>query len=518
MHFYGLRGEKIELVAAGAERLRGRLADVAGSTDLSSAITDVADDALRLRRATRTFFGSPVALESLRLAAPRRPPSIYRDVRTNLLRCFYRELVIRFRSETPDETRRAHLRDFSLEVVRTNPFALDQLVVRDPNDQKRGDDLIAAANSLAERDRDIILAVPNFVSEFKRSTLTIPVDQWHLDNTGHFLGQIVGEDVRAKLAWQTTTGSNSIIVAVLDDGVDIDHPALRGQIWRNPDATSPDRFGRDFFLNDTDAGHFDPRPKLFREPFNEMSGNDIHGTCCAGLIGAHAPDSRAFGVAPGCRLLAVKVFHADELASDERVSDAIRYAAGIADVLSCSWSGPETPLIESAIEDAVSNGRKGKGCAVFCATGNNGKPAVGFPARSRDAVAVGASTDEGTLASYSNFGHEVSVVAPSNGGIRAVFTTDVSLPNRGFNLGAGADGGADGLYTNAFGGTSAATPIVAGAAALALSKQPNLTAGQLKSLLERTADKIGSGFDASGHSDLFGFGRVNTIAALDALT
>jgi subtilisin family serine protease len=516
MHFYSLDGNKIELAPAGAEDIQGHLSDAADPTE-APAFTEVAHDAMRLRRATITFFGSPAAEGSLRMAGPRRPPSIYRDVSTNLLRCFYRELVIRFRPQVSDEEMRVHLRDFNLEIVRQDAFTPNQVVVRDPNDEKRGDDLIAAANSLAERNDSIVLAVPNFVSEFKRSALTIPDDQWHLDNSGRFLGQKSGEDVRAKLAWQITMGSDSIIVAVLDDGVDIDHPALRDRIWRNPDATSPDRSGRDFFLKDTDAGYFDPKPKLFRNPFNQMSGNDIHGTCCAGLVAANAPDGRAFGVAPGCRILPVKIFHADELASDQNVSNAIRYAGGIADILSCSWSGSETPLIESALKDVSSEGRGGKGCAVFCATGNNGRPAVGFPASSSGAVAVGASTDEGTLASYSNFGHEVSIVAPSNGGIRDVFTCDVSLPNRGFNLGAAADGGADGLYTNAFGGTSAATPIAAGVAAIVLSKQPNLTAGGLKDLLERSADKIGGGFDATGHSDLFGFGRVNSISALGAI-
>jgi subtilisin family serine protease len=233
-------------------------------------------------------------------------------------------------------------------------------------------------------------------------------------------------------------------------------------------------------------------------------------------VAANASDGRAFGVAAGCRILPVKIFHADELASDEKVSDAILYATGIADVLSCSWIGPETPLIAKAIEDAASTGRGGKGCAVFCATGNDSRPSVGFPANGKGAIAVGASTDDGVHATYSNFGPEVSLVAPSSGGVRGVFTCDVSLTNRGFNLGADDDGGADGLYTNAFGGTSAATPIAAGVAAVVLSRRPELTGQDLKSLLEKTADKIGGDLDGAGHSDLFGFGRVNLFAALGA--
>jgi subtilisin family serine protease len=510
-YFYGLHGKKIELLSPELDLTPG----VLGYTLRLFGGASVEHDVTRLSRATTTFFGSPEGAGTERKTRPRRPPSLYRDGRTKLLRCFYRELVIRFGRDVSEEKRRGHLADFALETVSINPFVPNQIVVRDPYDKRRGDELIGVANALAERDGDVILAVPNFVSEFRRSAApAIPSDQWHLDNTGHFSGQTAGEDVRAKQAWGIAIGSPAIIVAVLDDGVDIDHPALKNQIWRNLDRASTDQFGRDFFLETTDPGHFDPRPKVFLAPFNDPTRNDIHGTACAGLVASNAPDGRAFGVAPGCRILPVKILHADELASDEKVSNAIHYAAGIADILSCSWIGPETPLIENAIEDAVSTGRSGKGCAVFCAVGNDGKPEVGFPANTAAAVAVGASTDAGARALYCNFGPEMALVAPSNGGIKDVFTCDVSLPNRGFNLGVDADGGADGFYTNGFGGTSAATPIAAGVAAVVLSQQPTLTAGQLKSLLEQTADKIGGGFDNNGHSDLFGFGRVNLFSAL----
>ena len=356
MFFYGLRGKKIELVEAEGEPL-----GVLGAAVRPSEVTRSSHDAERLTRATRTFFGSPASEGSLRKAPPGRPPSVYRDAHTNFLRCLYREVVIRFRPGVSTERQLAHLADFGLETVRTSPFVPDQVVVRDPSDTKRGEDLINIANALAERDGDIVFAAPNFVSEFKRTALpVIPASQWHLDNTGQFPGQVAGEDVRAKLAWAIAMANRTIVVAVLDDGVDLDHPALRDAVWRNPDATSPDQFGRDFFLDPTDPGHFDPRPKIFRAPFSDPAGNDIHGTPCAGLIAAVAPDGRAFGVATGCLLLPVKIFHADELASDERVGNAIQYAAGIADILSCSWEGPETPLIENAIEDAAIKGRKGE--------------------------------------------------------------------------------------------------------------------------------------------------------------
>jgi subtilisin family serine protease len=217
-------------------------------------------------------------------------------------------------------------------------------------------------------------------------------------------------------------------------------------------------------------------------------------------------------------VLAVKVFHADEFAADERVADAIRYAATQADVLSCSWSGGASPDIQLALEDVKRLGRKGRGSAVFCATGNESKPEraapVGFPARDPNAIGVGASTDQADLASYSNVGSEVDFVAPSSGGVLGIFTTDVSVAGRGFNVGRADKGGKDGLCTSEFGGTSSATPLAAGIAALVLSANPKLGSDEVRGILRATADKIGVGYDANGFSPRFGFGRINAAKAV----
>ena len=141
---------------------------------------------------------------------------------------------------------------------------------------------------------------------------------------------------------------------------------------------------------------------------------------------------------------------------------------------------------------------------------------VGYPARDANAIAVGASTDRAQLADYSNVGKEIAFVAPSSGGVRGIYTTDVSLPNRGFNVGRVARGGADGLHTNDFGGTSAATPLAAGVGALVLSVRPDLTAAQVRDVMQRTCDRIGAGYDANGHSDEFGHGRINAGRAVEA--
>ena len=442
------------------------------------------------------------------------PPCVCREKATGLLRTVHREIVLRFKPGTPAKRRQQILVQHGFQVRRTNPFIRDQVVAVDPNKNRYGEKLFEIANDWAEMD-EVLFATPNFVSQFRRyAPPKIHLGQWHLRNAGKG-GQVAGEDVDAQQAWKITQGRASIVVAVLDDGVDIDHPNLKSRIWRNPDPNAPDRNGRDFFLPDNHPDTNNPRPKLFRFPFDEMRGNDIHGTPCAGVVAAPGRDSGAVGIAPGCRILPIKIFHADDLARDDRVADAIRYAAQHADILSCSWSGGSSPDIELALEDAGAIGRGGRGAAVFCAAGNESGNPVGFPAADPNAIAVGASTDQARLASYSNVGPELAFVAPSSGGVRGIFTTDVSIPNRGFNVGLKSAGGADGLHTNDFGGTSSATPLAAGVGALVLSARAGLSRGELKELMASTCDKIGSGYDANGHSDRFGFGRVNAGKAVE---
>jgi subtilisin family serine protease len=419
------------------------------------------------------------------------------------LRVIYREVVLRFEPNTSEAKQKAVLEEYGLEVRERNPFQPDQLIAFDPQRKYIAERMVELANKLTEM-VEVAFAFPNFVSEFKRSLQgPRPVRaQWHLPV------------VEASRAWRTTQGEG-IVIAILDDGVDVEHPNLKRNIQRKPDPSEPrDLVGRDFFVAEDAADHFDPRPKRFRAPFDQMPGNDIHGTCCAGVAAASGSNG-VFGIAPKARILPVKIFHADDLATESRVANAIRYASRFADVLSCSWSGPPSPDIQFALEEAGA-GRGGKGCPILCATGNDFASQVAFPARSDFVIAVGATTDQGEPANYSNRGPQVSVVAPSSGGTRGIFTTDVSTAGRGFNIGIVAAGGADGLNTNSFGGTSSATPLVAGIAALVLSANPGLGRASVRTILEQSATKIGpaASYDANGHSNDFGFGQVNASKAV----
>lgn len=508
-------GEWIEL-----DRLPLSLEAIGGETIARLSGTAVAAMATgRVMRAAQTFFEVPSrgaakaptaaraksATKALGHVLERKTITAYMDRETQLMRILYKEIVLRFKPQVPVKIRSAILRDSGLTLHSRNPMIPDQMILTDTAMRHPGEELVRLAARLATLD-EVAFAAPNFVSQFRRSASspnTPSSKQWHL--------RLVG----AGKAWETTRGKRAITIAVLDDGVDVEHPELRGNVLRNADPDEPrDLCGRDFYLPDDDIDHFNPRPKRFRAPFEQMSGNDIHGTCCAGVAVGRGP--RAYGIAPNCRVLPVKIFHADDLASESQVADAIRYAAAFADVISCSWGGAKSPDIEFALQDARRIGRKGRGTVVVCATGNEAHNRVDYPASDPNAIAVGASTDADELADYSNRGPQVCVVAPSNGGARAIFTTDVSTPGRGFNTGDVAAGGADGLFTNDFGGTSSATPLVAGLCGLMLSLKPDMTAEDVRAALMASAKKIGpaSAYKTNGHSNKFGYGRIDAAKAV----
>ncbi len=441
---------------------------------------------------------------------------VFREARSGLRMIASDEITIRFKSDAPREEIENFHKENGVEVIEQNRFMSDQYLLRVKNPKNT----LSVANKFQESGWTEF-AEPNFIAEAKKAALPNDVlinEQWHLHNTGQG-GGIIGEDVSASEAWDITTGSPDIVIAIIDDGVDIDHPDLKANIWENPnpDSAMNDVNGWNFYDNNND-----PRPRKFTPPYSVLAGNDRHGTLCAGVaasVGGNA--TGVTGIAYKCKILPVKIFIGDDLVSFNIIADAIRYAGQRADVLSNSWSIPPSSDVESAIKDVVRTGRGGKGTPVFVATGNgdanrNGLPYIGFPASVPEAIAVGASTNRGVRASYSNYGEGLDFVAPSSGGTKGIFTTDVSIKGRGFNAGDISQGGADGLYTNSFGGTSSATSLAAGVAALILSFNPELTWDQVRSIMRETADKIdpANASYVDGYSLEYGYGRINAYKAL----
>ncbi len=361
--------------------------------------------------------------------------------------------------------------------------------VLDPDD----DAPLEVASALSEEE-GIAFAEPDALQRAKYAAVNPPADalfadQWHLHNKGQGGGK-KGADVKALDAWEITYGSPDIRVVVHDTGVDINHPDLK----ENMEA------GWDFDNGDPDASN-DYRP---------------HGTACAGVIAATINGKGVVGIAPGCRIIPLRAAGAHPWSVWAKTFE---WVAKRSDIISCSWTISENNILSYAIRNAAKNGRNGKGIPVFCATANEDLPQVGFPARLPEAIAVGASTNEDVRAWYSNYGEGIDFVAPSSGGTRRVETTDIQ-GEHGYNKKAGEAGNYCKAGDNTgFGGTSSATPLAAGVAALMLSVNPDLTTEEIRKIMQKTAVKIdpeNGEYDSEGWSKYYGYGRIDAGRAVKA--
>lgn len=270
-------------------------------------------------------------------------------------------------------------------------------------------------------------------------------------------------------AWVITTGTATqrVNVAVLDTGVDYTHPDL----GRGFGGTVYD--GYDFVNENSD-------------PMDDHG----HGTFVSGIIAATSNNGLGIaGISGGAKILAVKVCDSGGSCPTSAVIAGVEYAtAKGVNVINLSLGGaPSSVLEETAFRKAIE-----ARITVVAAAGNdgNGVP-VNYPAAYQNVIAVGASDSSDGLASFSNTGAAVLLVAP---GVSVVSTLPGSL--YGIND-----------------GTSFSSPHVAGIAALMLSIQPRLTPGRIARILAQTADDLG----APGLDDSYGYGRVNAVRALNAI-
>ncbi|MBE9215893.1 S8 family serine peptidase [Plectonema cf. radiosum LEGE 06105] len=402
---------------------------------------------------------------------------------------------------------------------------------------------IKIANQL-QRLSEILASEPNIIirqESYYKPRDPLYFQQWYLNhNGGNQLAH--GSHISVEKAWDITRGVPSVVVAVVDDSFDLNHPDFMGS----------GKIVAPLNLKDKD---FLPLP---------TQEQPSHGTACAGIAIASENGTGIAGVAPGCAFMPIRTsgFLDDE--SIEAIFDwALQKGAS---VISCSWGAsavyfPLSLRQRAAITRAATKGRNGKGCVILFAAGNANRPInatvyesgwvkdivtgktrwlSGFAVHP-DVITVSASTSLNKKAAYSNWGSNISICAPSNnaqpgmwfeqtGFIYTQPAIAASLPGKGMfttdQLGAAGYSKDD--FTPYFGGTSAATPVVAGVAALVLSANPDLTTQQVKRILEETADKIvdlepdpqlglryGS-YDDNGHSQWFGYGKVNAENAVKA--
>jgi subtilisin-like proprotein convertase family protein/subtilisin family serine protease len=325
--------------------------------------------------------------------------------------------------------------------------------------------------------------------------------QWHLSNIGQS-GGTKDEDVHILSIWEEGLSGAGIVIGIVDDGLQHDHPDLTANYLS---ALSYD-------FNDND---FNPYPSL------DGWYGDGHGTSVAGVAAARENNGTCgVGAAyraslAGIRLLASEISDAEE-------AEALSYKRDHIHIYSNSWGpadgygaeGPG-PLTLKAFEDNIHHGRNGLGNIYVFAAGNgleyNDNVNLDGYANQRFVIAVSAVNHYGTQSYYSEPGACILVCAPSDGRDAGVYTTDLMDQY----------GDASGDCTGSFGGTSSAAPLVSGIIALILEENPNLTWRDVQHILLKSAQKNDPD-DTDWHANganlyvnhKYGFGRIHASNAV----
>jgi serine protease len=371
---------------------------------------------------------------------------------------------------------------------------------------RRGESVQRALVRLRRR-RDVLWAVPDYLAH--TSGTFVPDDvgsgstpggwqelQWNL--SGPF--GIGAPEAWSNLIADGAPGGKGVTVAVLDTGVAY---ASRGPFRRSPD------FGRFQFVQGYDFVDHDPYP-------NDRNG---HGTFVAGVIGEETNNRVGLtGIAYGAKIMPVRVLDTEGEGEASTIAQGVRYAVrhGAQVInLSLEFSPGVTAADIPELIEALRYAHR-RHVLVVAAAGNEGHAAIAYPARAPDVISVGATTERGCLAAYSNDGSGLTLVAPG-GGPDADLAGDPNCNPEAagrdifqvtFTGGSFQRFGIPGGYE----GTSMATPHVAAVAALViasgvLGRHP--TPAQITARLRATARKLGGG----GDERLYGAGLLNAAAA-----
>jgi subtilisin family serine protease len=340
----------------------------------------------------------------------------------------------------------------------------------------------------------IVYAEPDYIEYALSTTPSDPRfgELWGMHNIGQISGT-PDADIDAPEAWDITTGSRNILVAVIDTGIDYNHADLAANTWVNPgEAGSLSTNG----IDDDGNGFIDDcRGWDFYNDDNDSMDDNSHGTHCAGTIGAVGNNSTGVaGVCWNVSLVGIKFLNASGSGFTSDGIDATVYAARLgARLISASYGGgsPTAAGYES-IETAAASNMLFIAAAGNSAEDNDVDPHYPSSYTNANLIAVANSTRTDTLSPSSCYGAEsVDLAAPGS----SILST---VPNNGYGTKSG---------------TSMATPHVAGAAALLWSYNPGMTAAEVKAALMANVDT-----NAAFAGKMMSGGRLNVDRALRSLS
>jgi subtilisin family serine protease len=409
--------------------------------------------------------------------------------------CVPTELAVQFNSSVSENRMLDIISEIGSEVVRRQ-WTPGYFTIKAPEDIGYFETIRALYSY-----REVVFSEPSIISY--NDLAWAPNDtyfgsQWALNNTGQISGcsgctPYSSHDVNAVTGWDIGRGDPDVVVVIIDTGMDLTHPDLAGNLLP--------RNGHDWD---------------FADPDNSPDDEDEHGTACSGIAAAIANNSLGVaGVANLCRIMPLRV----NLISgyNQNRADAINYATtrrtdfdGL--VLSNSWimSSGDYTAVHNAIVNAYNND------VLVCFAAGNGNGGIEYPAIYPEAMAIAATSPcderksptscDGESWWGSDYGSQLDCAAP---GVN-IYTTDRQ----------GSNGYSSGDYYSSFNGTSSATPLVAGIAAVVWADNISLTNVQVRNIINQTADQVGGYYynPGTGKSNELGHGRVNLDAALAGIT
>ncbi len=289
--------------------------------------------------------------------------------------------------------------------------------------------------------------------------------------------------IHASQAWDSTKGAG-VKVAIVDSGVDLNHPDLAANIDHNSNGSVN---GYNVFH---DTSIF-PVGSYGYDASSLPTDKNGHGTHVAGIVAAAENGQGVVGVAPKAKIIPVRVLDKDGEGDDLSIAQGIHWAADHgARVINLSLGGPS---VGSVVNDAIKYAR-GKGDVIVAAAGNYGKGTISYPAALPGVISVAATTNTNELASFSNYGSGLDVSAPGAYILSTLPTYNVTLNQEGAPNNYG--------YMD---GTSMASPFAAGVAALVIANNPGFTPDQVEQKMKSTTLDLGP----KGTDTTFGAGLLD---------